>query len=695
MMLTAAMLLQMHAVALAADPEIPPDHPDVIKGRLPVTLFGAVPDDEGDDTAAIQKAVDAALSKGYVAFFPPGRYLVSDTIRAMQPVELDRGKDRFRHDRNRANALVGSTAGDARPRLVLADNAVGFDNPDKPKPLVWIWAQPRNDKASGVSRELGSTDPDDEQSNISMNQVFKGIDLDLRASGNRGAVGIRHAGSQGSTLEDVDIYAQGAYAGIMNLPGQGGGAYRIGVHGGDYGIWAEHRTRFPVLAGIRLSGQKKSALFWNGQSNMTIAGFVIDQPSGGPIVMLRGGRKSVAGALTLVDGVIRVDGPIAIDNRAGRSLYLKDVWIKGASAPIRSGSERLEAAVGDWTHIGEYAHAGPDSKIIVDGAPVATHAVVAAGSEPDGEALIDRHVWGSGFPSMDDADVVSVTDFGAKPDDAGDDTAALEKALASAKKVFLPKGRYLVSDTIEIPAGKHLIGVAKHLSIIQASGKWRPEPGTAVVSSTSDAASDATISFLRIDIAPEQVQTALAWRAGAGSVVRDIMMDLTAMPSKSRSPSRRLETYRVTGAGRVYAMAAPWNKLSDVSDGTDYRHVRIRDNHARLAFYGLNVERSRSNPQCEVVNAKGVELYYLKAETLENEHHSVIRIADSQDVAIFGYSGIATPVGEALIEIVSSADIVVANAMQLRPSDRYRTILELDGDKRIDVNGKHPVTLFR
>ena len=47
--------------AEVTDFAVPAENEFVKKGFLPVTLFGAVPDDELDDTAAIQETVDAAL----------------------------------------------------------------------------------------------------------------------------------------------------------------------------------------------------------------------------------------------------------------------------------------------------------------------------------------------------------------------------------------------------------------------------------------------------------------------------------------------------------------------------------------------------------------------------------------------------------------------------------------------------------
>lgn len=48
--------------------------------ELNVMAFGATGDGETDDTAAIQNAVDAATTAGVILKFPPGTYLITDTI---------------------------------------------------------------------------------------------------------------------------------------------------------------------------------------------------------------------------------------------------------------------------------------------------------------------------------------------------------------------------------------------------------------------------------------------------------------------------------------------------------------------------------------------------------------------------------------------------------------------------------------
>src|SRR3712207_3797246 len=62
------------------------------------------------------------------------------------------------------------------------------------------------------------------------------------------------------------------------------------------------------------------------------------------------------------------------------------------------------------------------------------------------------------FKPPRDARVINVLDFGATPNDSTDDTAAIQKAIVKALNrdtrygsppfIFIPKGTYLLSDTL-------------------------------------------------------------------------------------------------------------------------------------------------------------------------------------------------------------------------------------------------------
>jgi hypothetical protein len=691
--------LLVTAAAAAADPV------DLeAKGLISVTAFGAVADDGKDDTAAIQRAVDEARRRGLVAFFPSGVFHLSDTISVVQETLWNEKRQQWIHQRAKPNMLLGTTSGE-RPVLRLIDDSPGFDDPSNPKPLVWVWSEPRNHMVTGKKRNLENPRPEDEQSNISFDQVFRGIDIDIRAAGNSGAVGIRHAGSQGSMLEDVTVWAKGGFAGILNLPGQGGGTYDITVHGGRYGVIGERRTRFPVVAGVRLLDQEEANLRWQGQSNISVVGFHFRMAKPGPAVLLNQCNQTHNCAVTLVDGVIELaDGPgerTAIDDSQSGNLYLENVALRQADSIHKAESGRLPTGR-DWSLVTQYAYgARGRGMTYIDGQKTDGVAVLApdGGSQPDIDSLLAKHL--SRQPSFEDEDAVDATRFGAIPDDGKDDTDAILKAFERSDHVFLPKGVYTISRTLTLPRQGHLFGVAKHLSVLQADPTWRPKGGTPMISTVDDPDASPMLSTLRIELANNQNHTPIVWRAGRNSVVRDIIVGLPR--SGPSAPVRQINADRQAtflvernGGGRWYGATGEWTVLRFAASGEQYRHFRVENTTEPLVAYALNVERSLSEPQVTFKNASDVTVYYLKCEPQKERGNRILEILDSRDVSVYGYSGINNRNDGALFEIRNSSDVTIVNILPLNPSGKLVLLDDqLSADSRVTVTGPDPVVLYR
>ncbi len=131
-------------LAVAQGPVAASARPDLID--VTAAPYRADPTGVADATKAIQKAADDARDQGKVCFFPPGTYLVSDTIscetkaeKLDKPRHVDGGTQHY-WPVQRPIVLLGSTRG-KRPVLKLSPKAAGFDDPSRPKYLVWIWTQ--------------------------------------------------------------------------------------------------------------------------------------------------------------------------------------------------------------------------------------------------------------------------------------------------------------------------------------------------------------------------------------------------------------------------------------------------------------------------------------------------------------------------------------------------------------------------
>jgi len=89
-----------------------------------------------------------------------------------------------------------------------------------------------------------------------------------------------------------------------------------------------------------------------------------------------------------------------------------------------------------------------------------------------GEANIARAEAPITFPR--DAGVIDVREYGARPNDRLDDTAAIQSALDAFPNgnriVYLPAGIWMISDTLRWPAGRHG-GEAQKRTILQGAGR--------------------------------------------------------------------------------------------------------------------------------------------------------------------------------------------------------------------------------
>lgn len=662
-------------------------------GLLPVTEFGARPDDDADDTRAINAALAAARDQGKVTYLPAGRYIVSDTLACSQPA-THRGK-RWWSER-RLPCTIEGPRGPGRAVLQLADDAPGFGDATSPKPLIWFWAEPvRGENA-------GSPDPNHGAPSISFNQTIRNLDIDLRAAGNAGAIGIRHAGSQGSTIADVTIEAAGAFAGLSDTPGQGGGVYGLTVNGGRYGVYATGPSRYPLLVGSRFRDQQQAAVSWTGNVLLVMVGFHIEKQTPGPAISLASGGPVYGRGMTLIDGVIDSKGPTAIDNSAGRSLTLHDVTVRGSETLVQSGRGTGHPRKGEWSRVVEYAFTPASYVAVVDGvtqAPGFEIARIEAGGPPDPAAAVRAHLWPGDFPHAGDPGLADVRAYGAVPDDAGDDTDAIQKALDENDTVLLPKGVFVLDRPLRLGPKNRLLGIGKTLSVLREGPNWRAEPGSAMITTVDDRAATTTLSDLLLETRSLE-RSGIEWRAGSASIVREVMVGpLQAFYGRKESGARNIFRLLGNGGGRWYGMAAEWGDFNGATHHPDYAHLLVDGTTQPLAFYGLNIERDAVWPQAEIRNAENVDFYYLKVEATAWPKGAVppgvLKITNSRDIRLFGLTGNARPPDAAIVELTDSSDYLLTQIAGFQPAPNFANILERRGGQTVRADGSTPVTWFR
>lgn len=666
------------AVPLTATAQVPrgadPSDQQLQLGLLDVTKAPYLADPNGakDATEAIQRAVNDARDHWLVCFFPEGTYLISDTISCEQQVEkLEQpravdGTTQHYWDKSHRIVLWGSTTG-KRPVLKLARDAKGFDDPAHSKIAVKIWAQTRDDERDKQEPTWGK-----EQPNISFSHVFKGIDIDIR--GHAGAIGLRHSGSQGSTMQDSTIYAEGAYAGLSNCCGQGGGTYNFEVLGGRYGIVIAPNSRFPILTACTFKGQTEAAIrYTEGGSQVPtlLVGCLLE--TAGKVAVDFTTERGYAG-ISMVDCVVATaPGGVVAATRKSENIFLENTYVRGAGSIVTGGAP-LPAPEG-WSLVRLFSSHTAQGVNLINGKQGSGEVdeLEKAAAEPVIDNIRRRHY--ERTPSFEDADAVNVKAFGAKGDGTTDDSAAFKKAIAAGDKVFVPKGNYRLSGSLQLKPSTQLFGLTRTFSTLGGEGFGRGRGKGAPKAAGAGGGNSLTIATVdAADAAPGLfflgIRSRIDWCSGRGTCM------LAGSPAISGH-----------GGGRFYGMTAMGGQL--VLSGIK----------SPASFYALNVERVRQNPQSVIRDSEHVRIYYFKVESGTagrgvEDANTPGAIVDSRDVRVYCMYGNVKNLGQKpMLEIANCDDIIVSQLKAFQPSS-FPHLRETRGEQKAELPSSNICALF-
>jgi hypothetical protein len=644
-------------------------------GYLDVTAMAADPTGARDSTAAIQAAVNAARDRGLVLFFPAGTYTVSDTIDCL-----------YGDRKTTACRLVGSTAEAGRRAVIrLAPNSPGFGDPDTPKVVVHL-------------RRSNEGNADHYEQSV--------MSIDVRVGpGNEGAVGVRNQGAENTHIEDMTIdLSESGYAGLWGPPGSGGSTHKVHVIGGRIGIntydaravgGIDHRHPLnsqptPVLTGITLENQSEYAVKVDTRGPMVMVGCRIATRRRRPVVILneKWAGDCLSGQINLIDSSIEYATPsdrntVFEMDGGGRSFLMENCWVRNAR---RIYSTDMPAEPSGWCHVRRlgYAHGelphGLSENPYVDGEriPGDVH-YDRTGDVPPPADLQSRHTWGDTFPSFESPGAVNVkTEFGAAGDGETDDTAALQAAIDAAEIVFLPRGRYQISDSLRLKRNTKLIGVHSSLtqiitrdSLTQRFGSGTPEPAVRVPMIDTPDVPDGDVVIAGINVAsswplaqhdPTQIESyPMRWRCNAlfrdchvhpnkqtnyhPAKVIDLYYDDTEYEDNGPYPAQmkydvllhRWPLILVTGhgGGRFYNFFLH----GDHYEEPEGRLIRIEGTTAPLSIYHFHCQHNQGDYFLEAVGAERVAVYGSKSEMT----FAIARFQDCGHVRYFGHGGIGAP----------------------------------------------------
>lgn len=252
----------------------------------------------------------ARLPSVPVLYLPPGRYLVSDTLRYRHKDLLNT----YGSDMNQQIRIRG--AGVGKTVIQLHDKAAGF--------------------GEGTRKPVISFMPG-EKSNVSMSNYCEDLTIDV-GSGNPGAVGLDFFANNSGAVRNIKVISGdgSGFAGVQCGHGNYSGILikHVEVEGFDHGLHVDSSTfsMFVHAEDITLSRQRVAGITVGAISLSLRKVATRDVP-------VAVSCTSPVGLTVLVDSVLEGTGPQAIDRRAG-FLYVSNVDVKGFRDAGRIG-ERI------------------------------------------------------------------------------------------------------------------------------------------------------------------------------------------------------------------------------------------------------------------------------------------------------------------------------------------------------------------
>jgi len=405
------------ASAIAADGEIKyPEHANVVVVTRPP--YNAKGDGKTDDTAALQLAINENTGRHRVLFFPPGTYVISDTLTWPK------------NWKGRENWGFTTLQGQAASKCILKLKDGTFTDPAKPKSMMWCGG-------------FGSADW--------FHNHIHDLTFDV-GRGNAGAVGLQFYANNHGAVRRCDFTSDDG-SGLVGLDlghrDMNGPLLvrRVRVTGFRRGIKTGNAVNGQTLEHITLKNQSEFGIDNEGQS-LTVRGLISENTV--PAVRSYGTFYLTEATLT---GRGNADKVPAIINYNGGRMGLRDIATTGYGRAL--GDVRTPDYVEAFRLQGEDKPGSLGPKI----AEYFSHDVTSAFPSATGSLRLPIEETPE-FPQDDVKTWAVVDSFGADPNGGRDSTAAIQKALDSgASTIFLP-GFYTISKPL-IVRGKvrRIVGI--------------------------------------------------------------------------------------------------------------------------------------------------------------------------------------------------------------------------------------------
>lgn len=382
-------------------------------GIVDVRSYGATPNDETDDTAGIQAALDAFPNSDRIVYFPAGVYLVSGTL------SWPEGDSPA--DAQKRTILQG--AGESLTVLRVPKDTDSFRG-DESRPVIWTGERPAH----------------------RFRNAIRDLTIEVGA-GNWNAIGIQFNASEQGCLRNVTIRSMdgGGKIGLdMGYTDEIGPLFvkNLTVDGFEFGISTKWPVNSNTFEHVFLKNQRRFG-WWNYHQMI----FVRDLISENKVTALYNERNSW-GAVTLLDSYIHgieppADAPGILNQR---ELFLRRVELKGYRKQIDNNDKDHDK--GDVDRSIYLSNDTSHASVVSQFREVADGTFASAGHLTYLPIKETPEVpWGDPAEEW-----VNVESFGADATGEMDSSEALQAAIDSgADTIFFPAGgNFLFEGTVEI-----------------------------------------------------------------------------------------------------------------------------------------------------------------------------------------------------------------------------------------------------
>lgn len=410
------------SLASAASHSVYPRRPDD-PAAVYVTkdAFGVHADGIGDDTVALQRAINRVqeTTRRGIVFVPSGRYRLTKALLVWSGIRL-----------------IGYGA--TRPVFVLGEATPGYQDGEGKYLVHFV-----SDRPEAPDEPVRDANPG------TFYSAMSNIDIEI-GDGNAAAVGVRSHFAQHCFLAHMEFRIGQARAGVEEV---GNECEDLHFIGGEFGITTHKPSpSWPfLLIDSTFEGQRQAAIETEEGGLTLIRVQMKNVPTAVQV------RPNRAEELWMKDCRLeRISGPVLViseEQSARTQINLQNLVCEDVPvlASFRESGRQI-AGIAPVYRVREFSHglhladlgATPELKTTSELEPLAAP---PAPVPTDIAALPEMDTW------------INLRALGAKGDGVTDDTAVLRAAIAQHRAIYLPSGRYRVSETITLRPDTVLIGL--------------------------------------------------------------------------------------------------------------------------------------------------------------------------------------------------------------------------------------------